>query len=210
MRKKRVLFLCTGNSARSQMAEALLRHLAGEAVESASAGITPKGLHPLAVTAMADMGVDISHQKSKGLDAVLDESWDFVITVCDNASESCPVFPGDTQRVHWSFEDPAAARGSDEYRLEVFRRGSWKSIPDQYVRELCTLRAARWNSVDSESPGGFEKPLLKVRAPDGRGFTIGERRGDGRLARVDGRAGVLEIPARAIEETAADLIGSKP
>jgi arsenate reductase (thioredoxin) len=122
MSEKRVLFLCTGNSARSQMAEALLRHLAGDAVDVASAGIEPKGLHPLAVKAMSDIGIDISRQRSKGLDAVLGQTWDFVITVCDSASESCPIFPGDTERVHWSFEDPAAAEGSEEERLRGFRR----------------------------------------------------------------------------------------
>ena len=150
MSRKHVLFLCTGNSARSQMAEALLRHLAGETVESASAGITPKGLHPLAVTAMADMGIDISSQKSKGLGAVIGESWDFVITVCDNASESCPIFPGDTQRVHWSFEDPAAAQGSDDSRLDVFRR-----VRDEILDRLRPFVASQW-SVSS----AFSSPSI--------------------------------------------------
>jgi arsenate reductase len=120
----RVLFLCTGNSARSQMAEGLLREAAaraGRAAEVASAGTIPKGLHPLTVTAMAEIGIDISGAESKHLDRFLAKPWDHVITVCDQAQESCPVFPGARHMMHWSFRDPAAATGTDEQRLAAFR-----------------------------------------------------------------------------------------
>jgi len=136
--RTRVLFLCTGNSARSQMAEALLRSLAGDRVEAASAGIEPKGLHPLAVKAMREIGIDISRQRSKGLEAVDGTPFRFVITVCDKANESCPVFPGDTERIHWSFEDPAAAEGSEEERLRVFRR-----VRDELLGRLRLFVAAQ-------------------------------------------------------------------
>lgn len=120
--KKRVLFLCTHNSARSQMAEGLLRHAAGDRFEVASAGTEETRVHPLAVKAMAEIGIDISHHTSKTLDRFLDERWDSVITVCDRANESCPIFPRQAERLHWSFDDPSAATGSDEERLKVFRR----------------------------------------------------------------------------------------
>ncbi len=119
----RVLVLCTGNSARSQMAEGWLRHLGGSAFEVASAGTHPaERVNPLAVQAMAEAGVDISGQQPKHLEQFLREPWDYVITVCDRANEECPLFPGGKRRLHWSFEDPAAAAGSQEERLRVFRR----------------------------------------------------------------------------------------
>ncbi|MBI5246857.1 MAG: hypothetical protein HY923_06720 [Elusimicrobia bacterium] len=108
------------------------------------------------------------------------------------------------------WREPRLMPGGCSAGLEIAGRGGWRRVSDDASRALCALRAERWSAADAEAPGGFDKPLLKVRAPDGRGFTVGERRGDARLARVDGRAGVLEISARAIEETAADLIGSKP
>ncbi len=120
--KAGVLFLCTHNSARSQMAEGFLRHLAGHCFEVASAGTEARGVNPLAVRAMAERGVDISGQSSKTLDRFLDDTWDFVVTVCDSAREACPVFPRAVARVHWSFDDPSRARGSEEERLAVFRR----------------------------------------------------------------------------------------
>lgn len=125
MSKRRVLFLCTANSARSQMAEAWLRHLAGDHFEVYSAGTLPgpsPAVHPLAVAAMAECGVDLSAQQPKHLDAFVGQPWDFVITVCDRANESCPVFPGDHERIHWSFDDPAAADGTEEARWRAFRR----------------------------------------------------------------------------------------
>jgi arsenate reductase (thioredoxin) len=119
--RRRVLFLCTHNSARSQMAEGLLRHLAGDRFEVYSAGTEATSVRPEAIAAMAELGVDISGQESKTLDRYLSESFDCVITVCDDANEACPVFPGAKTRLHWSFRDPSRATGSDEERLGVFR-----------------------------------------------------------------------------------------
>ena len=119
--KQRVLFLCTHNSARSQMAEGLLRALAGDRFEAMSAGTEATHVRPLAIRAMRELGVDISGQESKTLDRYLREPFDYVITVCDDASEACPFFPGAANRLHWSFEDPSRAKGSEEERLAVFR-----------------------------------------------------------------------------------------
>src|SRR4051812_31005672 len=102
----RVLFLCTHNSARSQMAEALLRHLDKRRFETYSAGTEATRVHPLAVRAMADVGIDISNARSKHLNEYIGKDFDYVITVCDAANESCPLFPGDPKRIHWSFQDP--------------------------------------------------------------------------------------------------------
>lgn len=118
----RVLILCTGNSARSQMAEALLRLRGGKRFEVYSAGTEPKGLNPLSVEALAELGVDIAGARSKGVEEFLAQSFDYVITVCDHANETCPVFPGAARRLHWSFEDPAAATGSHDQKLALFRR----------------------------------------------------------------------------------------
>jgi arsenate reductase (thioredoxin) len=117
----RVLFLCTHNSARSQMAEALLRHLGGDRFEPHSAGTGATHVRPLAVRAMDEIGVDISGQESKTLQRYLEEPFDYVITVCDDANEVCPFFPRAANRLHWSFEDPSRVEGSEEKRLEVFR-----------------------------------------------------------------------------------------
>ena len=116
-----MLFLCTHNSAKSQMAEGLLRHLAGNYFEVMSAGTEATHVRPLAVRAMDELGIDISGQKSKTLERYLGETFDYVITVCDTANEACPVFPGAKRRLHWSFEDPAQATGSEEKRLRVFQ-----------------------------------------------------------------------------------------
>lgn len=116
----RVLILCTHNSARSQMAEGLLRHLVGNAMDIHSAGSAPSHVHPLALQAMAARGLDISHHRSKHLDEFRNEPLDYVITVCDSAAESCPLFPGPAQRLHWSFPDPSAATGSEAERLATF------------------------------------------------------------------------------------------
>ena len=118
----RVLFVCTGNSARSQIAEALLRHQGGAAFETASAGTEPKGVNPLTVRILAEVGVDISAARSKSVTELLGREFDYVITVCDQARESCPVFPGVHESIHWGFDDPAAADGSEAERLAVFRR----------------------------------------------------------------------------------------
>jgi arsenate reductase (thioredoxin) len=122
MGKAKVLFLCTGNSARSQMAEGYLHHVAGDRFEAMSAGIEPKGLNPLAVEAMREIGVDISQQQSKDVVTLLGQHVPYVVTVCDNAKERCPIFPGTWKFLHWSFADPAAATGTHEERLAVFRR----------------------------------------------------------------------------------------
>ena len=118
----RVLILCTGNSARSQMAEGLLRDMGGDRFEVASAGVAPSFVRPEAIAVMREVGIDISGHKSKSVDEFTNQEFDYVITVCDNANEQCPVFPGNTKRIHWSFDDPAAANGDEEQRLVVFRR----------------------------------------------------------------------------------------
>jgi thioredoxin type arsenate reductase len=117
----RVLFLCTGNSARSQMAEAWLRHLSGGQVEVSSAGTEPKGLHPLAVQVMAERGIDLTGQRSKPVSEFQGQRFDWVVTVCDRARESCPVFPG-ARTLHWDLPDPAEVHGAQEAVLEAFRR----------------------------------------------------------------------------------------
>jgi len=120
MTRRRVLFVCTHNSARSQMAEGFLRALAGDRFEVASAGTEARGLHPFAVQAMAEEGIDISLQSSKTVDGFVGERFDLVITVCDEAAEACPVFPNAAERRHWSFPDPSAVRGDDEERFAAF------------------------------------------------------------------------------------------
>jgi arsenate reductase (thioredoxin) len=117
----RVLFLCTHNSARSQMAEGLLRNLAADRFEAFSAGTEATRVRPEAISVMAEIGVDISSQESETLERYLGEPLDLVITVCDDANESCPVFPGASARLHWSFPDPSKATGGYEERLHMFR-----------------------------------------------------------------------------------------
>lgn len=119
--KKRVLFLCTHNSARSQMAEGLLRNMAGDQFDVFSAGTEETRVHPLALEAMREIGIDISGHRSKKLDEFNGQHFDYVITVCDRANETCPIFPSDTQRIHWSFEDPSAGTGTETQRLRIFR-----------------------------------------------------------------------------------------
>ena len=120
--KRRVLILCTGNSARSQMAEGLLRHDEGSRFEVASAGVEPTRVRPEAIEVMREIGIDISDHHSKSVDEFTGQDFDYVITVCDNANERCPIFPGHTERIHWSFDDPAAVKGDSETRLNTFRR----------------------------------------------------------------------------------------
>jgi arsenate reductase len=124
MSNTRVLFLCTGNSARSQMAEAFLRKYAGDRFEAHSAGLEPKGMNPLTIKVMEEAGVDMSGQSSKGVDTYLGKVlFQYLITVCDDADKNCPTtWPGVNQRLHWSFEDPAAFRGTDEEKLAKFRQ----------------------------------------------------------------------------------------
>ncbi len=117
----RVLILCTGNSARSQMAEGLLRGLSRAGIEVHSAGTKPSRVNPLAIEAMKETGVDISGHRSKSVEEFAAQRFDIVITVCDNARETCPIFPGAPERIHWSFPDPAAVEGSHEEKLRAFR-----------------------------------------------------------------------------------------
>ena len=118
----RVLILCTGNSARSQMAEGLLRAMGGGAIDVFSAGTKPGIVRPEAIAIMAERGIDISGHRSKHVDEFSGQTFDYVITVCDNANETCPVFPGTPRRVHWGLPDPAAVDGAEDVRLEAFRR----------------------------------------------------------------------------------------
>ncbi len=121
--KRRVLFLCTGNSCRSQMAEGWLRHLGGDRYEALSAGTQPQGVNPLAVRSMAEAGVDLTGHRSKSVDEFLGQDLDLLVTVCGGAKESCPVFHGRVkERRHWPFDDPAQARGTEDERMSVFRR----------------------------------------------------------------------------------------
>jgi arsenate reductase len=141
--KQRVLFLCTHNSARSQMAEGLLRALAGDRFEAHSAGTEATSIRPLAVRAMREIGVDISGQESKTLDRYLHESFNYVITVCDDANEACSFFPGAQSRLHWSFEDPSKAKGKEEERLAVYR-----SVRDR----ICQRIEADLVATDGDTP----------------------------------------------------------
>ena len=147
----RVLFVCTGNSARSQIAEALLRHQGGPAFDVASAGTEPKGVNPLTVRILAEVGIDAAGARSKSVTEFLGDEFDYVITVCDQARESCPVFPGDHESIHWGFDDPAAAEGSEAERLKVFRRVmneiSVRLKPFQEVALRQHGRAARASSL---------------------------------------------------------------
>lgn len=118
----RVLFLCTGNSARSIIGAALLRQVGGEAFDVHSAGTRPKGINPYSVRVLAPLGIDMSAERSKSVDEYVGQTFDYVITVCDAAAEECPIFPGAPERIHWSFVDPAAVEGSDEEKLAAFRR----------------------------------------------------------------------------------------
>jgi arsenate reductase (thioredoxin) len=120
-KRQRVLFLCTHNSARSQMAEGLLRALGGDRFEVFSAGTEATAVRPLAIRAMAELGMDITNHESKTLDRYLDQQFDQVITVCDDANETCPVFPGARQRWHWSLPDPSRASGTEQDQLAVYR-----------------------------------------------------------------------------------------
>lgn len=133
--KQRVIFVCTHNSSRSQMAEGLLRHFAGDKYEVFSAGTVATKVNPLAIKAMAEKGIDISHHTSDHIDKYMGMEFDYVITVCDNANETCPYFPTNKTRWHWSFEDPSAATGTDEQRLAKFRE-----IRDQIEEKLQVLR----------------------------------------------------------------------
>ena len=136
MDKQKVLFLCTGNSARSQMAEAFVRKYAGEIFEAHSAGLEPRGVNPLTIRVMDEVGIDISDQTSKGIETYLGKMlFQYLITVCDDADKNCPtVGPGVNTRMHWSFEDPAKFEGTEEQKLAKFRE----------VRDLMEQRIKEW------------------------------------------------------------------
>jgi arsenate reductase (thioredoxin) len=134
MNRARVLFLCTHNSARSQMAEGFLRAMAGDRFEAQSAGTEKTSVNPLAIKAMAERNIDLGGHTSKVYDGLLKEHWDYLITVCDDANERCPFVPGSVKRLHWSFEDPSRAKGSEEERLREFRR----------IRDQIQQRLAEW------------------------------------------------------------------
>jgi arsenate reductase len=136
MNTQRVLFLCTGNSARSQMAEAFLRRYGGDRFEAYSAGLEPKGLNPFTVKVMEEVGIDVSGQTSKGVETYLGKVlFQYLITVCDDAEKNCPtVWPGVNTRVHWSFQDPASVEGTDEEKLSKFRE----------VRDLIEAKVKAW------------------------------------------------------------------
>jgi arsenate reductase len=133
----KVLILCTGNSARSQMAEGLLRDMAGDRIEVASAGVAPTQVRPEAIEAMKEIGIDISDHRSKSIDEFTTQAFDYVITVCDNANQHCPTFPGTSRRIHWSIEDPAAVEGDGKTKLEAFRgaRDELRERLDKFVEE---------------------------------------------------------------------------
>jgi arsenate reductase len=132
--KKRVLILCTGNSARSQMAEGLLREDAGDRFEVMSAGVAPSQVRPEAIEVMREANIDISNHRSKSVDEFTGQQFDYVITVCDNAYQQCPMFPGKSERIHWSIEDPAKLQGNESERLAAFR-----SARDDLRRRLKNL-----------------------------------------------------------------------
>ncbi len=122
MARKRILVLCTGNSARSQIGEGLFRELGRGQFEVASAGTNPSQVRPEAIAVMKELGIDISGHRSKSVREFAGQSFDYIVTVCDNARDNCPVFPGTARRIHWSLEDPAAVHGTEAERLAAFRR----------------------------------------------------------------------------------------
>ena len=151
----RVLFVCTGNSARSIFAESLLRRAGGERFEVHSAGTEPKGLNPLTLRVLRDAGVDTTDLRSKSAVEFVDEPWDYVVTVCDQARDACPVFPGAGEKIHWGFEDPAAAEGDEEQRLAVFRR-VFEEMAGRVEQLAVRLEAAR-EAAPAGSGGTLEE-----------------------------------------------------
>ncbi len=142
MEKERVLFLCTGNSARSQMAEGLLRQMAGAHYEVHSAGLDPTAIHPMTIKVLEEIGIDASQQYAKPLTTYLAKThFSYLITVCSKAEERCPIFPGIGQRLHWPFDDPAAFEGSEEAKLEFFRM----------IRDQIQLKIQQWLSEQEKS-----------------------------------------------------------
>ena len=128
---KKILFLCTGNSCRSQMGEGFIRHMAANKFEVFSAGVEPTQVNPYAIKVMAEAGIDISSHQSKSVNEFLEQKFDYVITVCNHAKQVCPIFPGQYERIHWDIEDPANAKGSEQEKLAFFRK-----IRDE-IKEKC-------------------------------------------------------------------------
>jgi arsenate reductase len=143
--RTRVLVLCTGNSTRSQMAEGILRHDSGHLFEVWSAGTHPTAVHPLAVEAMREIGIDISHHASKSTEDLPVDAFDYVITVCDRANENCPAFQNVRRRIHWGFQDPAEAVGSEEARLDAFRE-----VRDRLRQRLASFATAPLLAIGAE------------------------------------------------------------
>jgi arsenate reductase len=137
--KLRILVLCTGNSCRSQITEGYFRHYGGDRVEVYSAGLEPKGVSPRAIQVMKEVGVDISKHTSDHLSKYIGQSFEYVITVCDNAATNCPVFPGAGRKLHWPFEDPADATGTEDQVLAVFRR----------IRDEISTKVRNWLEASS-------------------------------------------------------------
>ncbi|MBI2946371.1 MAG: arsenate reductase ArsC [Verrucomicrobia bacterium] len=155
--KPTVLILCTGNSCRSHMAEGFLRAAAGDVLNVQSAGSKPAGyVHPLAVQVMAEVGIDISQHRSKSMTEFLNEKVETVITVCGNADQACPVFPGQVNRYHWPFEDPAKAEGNDEEKLKIFR-----AVRDE-MRGMFEAYAAGRRDGLKQGQGGTHLTLLTI------------------------------------------------
>jgi arsenate reductase len=149
--RQRILFLCTHNSARSQMAEGLLRQLGGERFEAFSAGFEATSVRPLAIRAMQELGIDITAQESKTLERYLDQPFDAVVTVCDQANEACPVFFGAKERLHWSFPDPSKATGSEDEQLTVYRHVR-DAIRERIERDLLVGRIAPYPAETRDRP----------------------------------------------------------
>jgi arsenate reductase len=137
----RVLFLCTGNSARSIIAEALLRSMGGPDFDAYSAGTQPRGINPFTKQVLEQAGQDSPDLRSKSMDEYIDQSFDYVITVCDNAAEECPIFPGESRRVHWSFTDPAAVEGADAVKLAAFQ-ATWREMRQRIETFMPVARRA--------------------------------------------------------------------
>jgi len=151
----RVLFVCTGNSARSQMAEAILRREGSGDFEVFSAGVAPRGVHPLTVRALAEIGIDNSGAQSKSTDLFINDRFDFVVTVCDRARETCPFFPGAHEQLHWGFDDPAEATGTEAQQLAVFRRVMLE-IAGRLKTFMPLARRARQHATATAGGGGAE------------------------------------------------------
>lgn len=143
---RRVLVVCTGNSARSVMAEVLLRTYGGDRFEVSSAGTEPKGINPLTVRVLEEAGLPTEGLRSKSVTEFLGQRFDYVITVCDQARQACPVFPGEGERLHWGYEDPAAVEGTEEERLDAFRRTL--TAMSQRIRSFVSLAGPRGEGAD--------------------------------------------------------------